>query len=536
MHKRISTKVLIDKPLICSILVLGVICTCFLSVHFQHIDFGIYLLYTKSLVNDFDFNLINQLISSNNHYLNRFVITPEVFDANYHPFGSAIFYAPFYYLGAIGESFWGSNLTERTMGLGTVFYSLITFSILYKAFTINVCQRKVIWALLITFFATPWFFYTAIEPGNANVLAMFLSSLFFTHLQKDNKNYFYLGCVISIMFLSKIETVFYVIPIIGVLIQKPLIKTKLLIPITGILALMLFVWGRSLRYGELFLGYGGIETAYFVLDDILFAPVHGYLFASPIYVLVVFLVLINWNVLQDRYLFYFLGILILKIFLEAFTINSGVNMGARSHLIDIPLFACAMVKVLSLKSRFTKHTMVACTVWTFINICIYQAGFRLQGIKSFFEDYMVKSDTYSSMLELIKIDIFVFLVSIIMFGIGIKIVSSFRLKKYLIYILSLGYVMAVFNTSIKDFYEVNKDDRRVIIGKAPKIWFLREETSNFVERLDFLLYRNDLNEYKYVLSDFRKYLDRAESEIVRGDIQPYWSLYNSYNDFLLKNK
>ena len=516
---------MIDKLLIISLSALGSISLLFVSDHFQHIDFGIYYLYTKSLFNDFDFNLANQIVVENNHYLDRFVVTQSKFDANYHPFGLSVFYAPFYLVGELGSYFLKTDFTERFMGLGTIFYSLSTFAVLYKTYSIKFSSRTVLIALLVAFFSTPWFFYTAIESGNSNIIALFLSSLFFAQLAGGTRNYFFVGSILSIMFLTKVETIFYIIPVLGLLIKKPYDLKKVIIPVLGIFSIFLFLWGRYLRFGELFLDYGGITYDYFVLKDILFTPVHGYLFTSPIYIFVITFILFNLSLLQNKFFIYFVMIFILKVFLEAFTMNSGVNMGARSHLIDMPLLVYCLASMIN-RIKSSKLLIFAFfPLWTTVSVCAYIAGFRLFSMESFFVDYLMSLETYKVLLSLVRFDGMMTVI-----GLGVSVVGFCLLiifKRYLLYGACCIYVLLVLNTSLSREYTLKKHNK-MIVGNDVNIWFLREETSNFIERLDLLLYRNDIEEFRIVLSLFEEYLRNAELEIIEGDIDSYWKLYNHY--------
>ncbi len=509
---------------------LGFLCLAFLSFSFRHIDFGIYYLYTKSFIQDFDFNLVNQLLNEKVLFQNRIIITPTGFDGDYHPFGVAVFYAPFYLLGLLFEFLLGGDKRELLMAIGTVAYSLGAFVIIYKALRARTENKDVLFLMIIGFFATPWFFYTAIEPGNANILSLFLSAIFFDSIWKKNINYCFLSVVLTLLFTCKIESIFLLIPTVLVALDTKFKSQRFPVLICLMLSLCLYGIVRYIRFGSLLLGYGGVDDSYFILFDLLFSPVHGYIFTSPVYLIAIGISVWQLILCKDRWSICFIAILLLKILAESFSVNSGVDFGARSHLVDIPLLLYVLSCQRSNFRMISLFPTILCAFWTFSVLIVYKSGFRLFPLETFFSSYLFESNIYLGFIKEINKEVLVYILGY--FTIFVSFFIFNRFKKYYITAFFPLYIVMVLNSAFGTYLKTA--DSRLVIGGGKEIWFIKEESSNFMERLDYYLYRNDRLKFKETLEAFSRYLKIAENQILIGNINPYWDTYTIYKNKIIQ--
>ena len=258
--------------------------------------------------------------------------------------------------------------------------------------------------------------------------------------------------------------------------------------------------------------------------DLLLSPVHGYFFSSPIYLVAIAVAI--WQVLlnRDKWVLCFVTVLTLKIIAESLSVNSGVNLGARSHLIDLPLLLYVLASRWERFDTTFKVFIVGAAFWTCSVVAIYKSGFRLFSFQTFYSSYLFEAETFFDFIRGINTDIFIYFLGA--FVIFIFFLLAWFLKRSCFGFFTFVYMAVILNSGIR-FYP-NVTDSRLVAFNKKEGWFIKEEVSNFVERLDYYLYRDEYLKFNKTLGDFDKYLKTAEEQIVLGNIDSYWKIYSFY--------
>lgn len=488
-------------------------CSLFFHPHFPSIEFAVYQDYIDSIVYDFDLNIANQRLTHLEFLeIPRVILTPQLYASDYHPYGMALLYYPF----AILASLTG---LPSFLSLATLFFSLFSLYLLSRASHYNQQQLSPL-ALWAIFFGTPLFFYTTFVPGNANIAAFFLSTILFTHIAKkdykSNQFYFVWGALYSLLLITKIESIFYMALVLLPYLQgfRPQAKQILSFSLGLAPLCLLYLINNHKQFGKIYLSQGGVDFDQFILADILFSPIHGYLFTSPLLLapfIYIFYKKIK-NIPKEYFLYIF--IFLSKLLSESFTDNSGVNLGARSSLIDLPF----LLLFLNIPATFFKVFMVSASLWSMSLIPSYVDGFRLMNMTGFL-DYYLDWGTYLNFFEQVKpaMILLIFPVGLIFFFLE-RSKSPKELGIYLWGLVMLLFVPLTINNSRKVF---NLDDfppSVVIVGEGKELWHLNESLSNFRERKKFLLYRNQPTRAAQLDITKEKYLGAVKTQIIAGEI------------------
>lgn len=349
------------------------------SFLFDHVESGIYLAYTESFVEDGDLNTVNQQVAQGDvspveysTYKNneKGIVSPRLNSPTFWSHGGVILWTPFYYVGAkLNTLFSVEKLNEYKfihlmMVLSNIFYLILGLIIISKVLKSILKNRDNSYKeIAICFFSTPVFFYSIIEPGNANLLGIFLAAMiillsFKAFDQKvSNVELISLGVLCGISWVIKIDLIFHLI-ISGAVIIKWVRKKeykqvlRYLYVIFGFLLVsMLQMVNDYIKYD--FFSYGYIGTShqeYSVLFDALLSPYRGHLYYSPIYILAFFASLESfWDYWRERKsknlllgLIVFIPIIKEYFSSQTFVHGSG-NFGARMYCVEL----CLVVLLIS---------------------------------------------------------------------------------------------------------------------------------------------------------------------------------------------
>jgi tetratricopeptide (TPR) repeat protein len=200
------------------------------DVNFSGPDEPVYFAYTKSLVEDGDLNIADQLYNDYGQYVSPTYNLPD-----FHTHGGVVFWAPFYAYGKfVYLLLHRLNITNILhVGLDTVTKCVMSFSTLILAFftlffTFLLCSKffsvkLALGSTLLLFFATPFSYFTLFETGQGQIAAgMLLVIAIFTLYcyAEDFKrtHWFLLGIFLSVLLAVRAELwsqlLFFIFPYI----------------------------------------------------------------------------------------------------------------------------------------------------------------------------------------------------------------------------------------------------------------------------------------------------------------------------------
>lgn len=368
--------------------------------------------------------LDNDLDFSNN--LEKFsqtmplAITKTGLVANLWNVGTAVFLSPFFLI----AKYFGFSSYLLLTNFGSTLYGILACVLIYislRHLGVKIVNAGI--SSVITFFATPLFFYAYFLPQSAHSVSAFIVSFFLTYwlvtLAKYKKisRWIFLGLIAGLMAAVRSQEVlfaFVVIPEIffrwmkekNFFLHLKLLFIFLVFTIFGFSAQLLiwkFVYGSFLFQPQAF----NLSIENFALFDVLFSPFHGILFWTPIIFLAIFSSVLY--IKKDT----LIGLsILLPIFFQILLISlltawwGGYSFGIRyfSNLVwpigvGIGLLLNYVEKKQKIIKIFTKIFLFLITLWTF---------FLALGAK------MGKIDIYSALnFEKLKNDLITFLNSML---------------------------------------------------------------------------------------------------------------------------
>ncbi|MEW5961515.1 MAG: hypothetical protein AB1801_27680, partial [Chloroflexota bacterium] len=147
-------------------------------------DFTRYLFWTRTLFFDHDILLINEF----EMFGERLLITPTGHALEFHNFGTAIFWLPFYALAYLidvillrpGET--GPRGFERIyvllINFSTWFYAGLTWLILYRLLRRYRRAAASFWAIVFVVAGTSYLYYTVFLPVSSHIVSALLATIF----------------------------------------------------------------------------------------------------------------------------------------------------------------------------------------------------------------------------------------------------------------------------------------------------------------------------------------------------------------------
>ncbi|MCP4913256.1 MAG: hypothetical protein GY909_09055 [Oligoflexia bacterium] len=547
---------------------------------FGHVESGIYFDYTKSIVEDGDFNIVDQFFT---HEQNKYV-TKNYYYPDFHSHGSVIYWNYLYSFGLFVNKFLKlegeqlNTLLHVSLSFSSVFFFLMGMLLLPKTIALFGFEFRKFWYFLLPII-TPLYFYTVMEPGNGSIVAFPLVQILI-HLYiwclKDftYRNMALYGGFLALSFISKVDAVFYgVLPFHAYFY---FLRERKLLEITSKIAVFLLAFflvnslqilNDYIKYG--LFSYGYIDTVfsdYNLFWEVLFSPYHGIIYYSPLYLISVlgFLYLIkkhfdgNFIEFKEKnFLLIFLGIVLLiklYIFAGSYSHGSGV-FGGRQFMSEIPtFFMCALILINKIKSRWQENLLY---VFLFIWSLIVFFSYRDMSLDSAnFTPWDVNSKYY--FLNIVnRLGEFLYFIKELFFGfseVGLKLKIFFlyplgfsvifallkyrNLKKYAFAFLvffggtytlqtSYNYYYGKKNVLLKresGFYD------NALVGNGVAMYFYYENMGSLNERLVFLKANGKEDEFKRVDKIRKRYHDEAKSQIL---VYPDKSIpmYKYYREF-----
>jgi tetratricopeptide (TPR) repeat protein len=369
------------------------------DVNFHGPDEPVYFAYTKSIVEDGDLNLINQVYSDFGQIVTKTYNFPD-----FHTHGGVILWAPFYlsakFLHSIADQLGLGYFTEEgfdKLSKCILSFSTIIFGLLSLFLTYFFCRRYFsravsILSVLAIFLGTPFFYYMFFETGNSSIagclfsILLILSCSFMADFKKQHWLLYGLFFSLSVIVRRELFFQFFFVFIFYVfLIFKKQIdwKSGLYFLVGFIFPFSLEIVNNYLKYGvwfyigkaaylfyfphELLIGFihkftgAGNNLAVPFCYNGFFDSFRGIFYASPIFYICVFgFILVALDLFKknrDRQLEnkdILLGILSfylafkLMFFINRFNL-AGDSPAARYLIVEFPIFVLLFARVMQKK-------------------------------------------------------------------------------------------------------------------------------------------------------------------------------------------
>jgi hypothetical protein len=328
------------------------------------VDKRVYTHYTVSLIEDFDFNLINQVPAKE-----AWLLTPSQNYPDIHSNGVAVLWAPFLWFGKwLGDrAEFTPEISYRTaQSLANVLWGLLALPLMWRVLRRRFFENVSLSALGLLLFCSPYFFYLVDQPENADMTSLFLiAAILNLYFDRDFYDERFFAFVFGLSFFFSAAIKFEAI-CDGLLFALYLIEIRHRGFRKVLSSVFFFAAGAALVFIPILindsikdgrLAYTHLSTFSphtFLLWEFLFAP-SGYLVTSPFFalLLVCFACLIVKALVKRRagraefeYVF-FLAIPIFKVVLASFDYNQNETYGARPWINSLPYFALALGYVLN---------------------------------------------------------------------------------------------------------------------------------------------------------------------------------------------
>lgn len=312
---------------------------------------------------------------------------------NIHPFGMPLLLFPFFVIAdslVAGFNSIGielprngySDIYQLICGIGAILYGTFGLYIVEKT-----CRKlgfkPVIarGAILILFFSTNLIYYLSYDVLNSHFASFFMVSIFWYYListpKKTLQNYIFLGFIIGITTLIRLQEIFLVIPVVIELVYNTLRKnnsviesltygliagTSLSLCILPLLIQWISLYGSIFSYTE----FVNIKPTGKPLLDSILNTNNGLFLITPILGVVFIFIPVVFNKIQNKVVFFSLVVyFLLQIFIIARHGGyMGSSYGGRMYISSTLLFTVLLSWLLtySLKHEICRKIIILCTI------------------------------------------------------------------------------------------------------------------------------------------------------------------------------
>ncbi|GEM_PF-4063805 len=519
------------------------------SNRFDQIDYGIYLEFTKSILDDGDLNVSNQLTPIRLTRNEPIIVTPKNYDPSYHPYSGSSLLVPVLSLSRYISPFFSSLVPKGEMTLrgglskeGDEIFSesilcvfnivlvYLSFYLIYKFLLREMSIYRYVLLCHTFVFMTPLLNYTFFQPGNMNIPSFFFGTVSFILIKRRKEhglNTFVVSLFLFTGTMIKYEVGLFLLLFLIMKVfdhrhcMKNLFREILVISISSIPVSMYFLTNNYHQFGELFLKYGGMTLQSVLSLELLFSPLHGYLFVSPFIILTFIAVFYYFKTIPHEILIFSL-LVILKFFGESLTISSGIDFGARNYLSDMSvLFITFLFFENKFRSRWFYCLIGLSVIWTLSWNSLYFVFIPGLTLSSYF---LSLSSAFSLILEkIVTLDIsltfsFVKFFFFLIFGFVLMKAIYFKRKSlymFLGYFYLFSFLVMILN--IKSNPSVPHEPYSK--GRGSELWFYIENMSGYTERINRLNNYGDSSTAQVVSDNAITYKKRAEKQISEGQKQ-----------------
>jgi len=394
------------------------------NAKFKGPDEPIYYAYTKSTVEDYDLNVLNQLTPGHSPY---YFPSGEIFVSktynfpDYHDHGGIVYWVPFYVLGKSLYSLYGrlnildiSVYSQEEFIKGILSLSTVILSFLVFIFTCLFCRtffsaKVSFYSSIAIFFGTPFFYFSLFEVGNAQILAVLFSilSIWFCSnaVRMKRLHWFLYGIFFSACLIIKIDIFFQVFFIscflfFLLLLGKADLNKAVLFFVGIVPGFALSQVNSYIKYGTFHLGYLGLlNLKSFYFFEQLFSSYRGFFYTSPIfYILILGFLLVARNLRKKSYMtsqerlnYVFIFSLSLYLFLKIFILSfryawGGGTPGARLLLTEYPVLVLLYgYTLLQVQKKYWLRTIfyaisIFLISWNLLVVTEFSAGVDIKNI------------------------------------------------------------------------------------------------------------------------------------------------------------
>jgi tetratricopeptide (TPR) repeat protein len=383
------------------------------DVNFHGPDEPVYYGYTKSIVEDGDLNLANQVYYNFGKFVSSTYNSPD-----FHNYGGVIVWLPFYlyakliylvtgnfYSGGL-EAFNPDQLAKCAMSFGTVLSGLIIIILSFMLCRRFYPRSKPAFPVIAILLGTPFFYYMLFEAGNANMIGSLFSvlSIWFCLRVIDGKrlDWFLYGLLFSVAVSVRAEIILQACVIVFMFIILRMLKKADWR--SGVYFLSGFFIIFILRSINAVIKYGSFrpEEMFYIISFLRYRATYnfnglsssfrGIFYTSPVlYVcLAGFVMLIkdifrnfNKNTVEDSMRQMLLLSLSLYAFLKTVLIGimfspAGDSLSARLLLTEIPIFILLYARVAENRRKYIRFSVIGFTLfslaWNLMVISEYITG------------------------------------------------------------------------------------------------------------------------------------------------------------------
>ena len=383
------------------------------DVDFHGPDEPSYFAYPSSVIEDGDLNVVNQSYKSRQFAVSKTYNLPMSLNH-----GGVVLWAPFYayakFAHFIASKFnmmdlaiYGiEGLAKCALSFSTVVFGLIAMLLTYFLCRFFCSNRISLWSTAAIFFGTPFFYYTLLEGGNANIIACLFSILsiwFCSHWAKMRRSQLFLyGAFFSVCVAVKselwIQAFFIIAFFIALLLSKKTDWKGMIYFLMGFIPILI------LRAINAYLTYGTphMEEVIYIIAALrcrlsynfngLFSSFRGLLYTSPIfYICLLGFVLVSAKALrnikamirskstQDIFFFILTSYAVIKLlFVGRMFSPGGDTLSARALVAEFPVFVLLYGYALQMQKKSLRVFLgVASLLFIFWNLLIvseYMAG------------------------------------------------------------------------------------------------------------------------------------------------------------------
>jgi len=394
------------------------------QTNFHGPDEPIYYAYTESIIEDGDFNVVNNIDRDSHLYFPSGVaeVSKTYNLPDFHGHGGVVLWAPFYvyakFMYSMAIKFKMTKLIaygpkrfiECLMSFSTIVFGFFILIITY-IFCRNFFSDKIsFFSTLVICFGTPFFYFLLFEVGNAQILASLLSVLSIWAISCvigiKRSHWFVYGLFFGICIATKVDLWFQIFFILSFLMVNFVLKRMTWknfgFFLFGVMpAYILKIINDYIKYGTFHMGEFGIlnfKGSYFW--EMLFSSYRGYFYTSPIlyicllgFILVAARSLRNVEILsgvkeiggdksRDLFIFILSSYLIIKIFIISYDYAwGGGTPGGRVLLTDFPVFVILYAYILQTQKGFRRYCLLVVSLifilWNLLIISEYMIGVDL---------------------------------------------------------------------------------------------------------------------------------------------------------------
>jgi hypothetical protein len=501
------------------------------KINFNGPDDPIYLAYTASIVDDGDFNVVNNIGLHDHYYFPAGKIhVSETYNlADYHNHGGVVFWAPFYIYGksvyyiadklkfSLLNKYGRQQIIECAMSFSTAVFGFLVLLFTYSLCRAFFTSKIAFWSTFSLFLGTPFFYYMQCETGNANIIASLFSvlTIWFCVYAIDvrkKSHWLLFGLFLSICFTIKTDLWFQMVFILALLAILTINKQATLRE--GLYFLIGLAGGHIpkvindyIKYGvfrEGHLGLFNLRDSYFF--EQLFSSYRGFFYTSPVFYICVFgflsltIALIK-NVrsadkdkMRDTLLFVLSLYVLIKLFVISFRYAwGGGSAGARQLLTEFPVFALLFCRAFQGRKKYIRYFLgISSVILVFWNLIIVSEFIRNLDWK-YIRVFPGLSVRVASLKEALKC---------LFEARSLDLKIALFLPLLLLFILIIFYIFKSLKHNVSTFWHVSNQSRRPAF-KALVIFTIYLFVSYTVFTA-LNLYTNKINIEKLKQEDFFK--------------------------------